>query len=94
MSSLISSFVIPIVVLAPLALLSARLRALREGERTVACTSGRFPTIRGSEFVPLLPFVQQMVRADLRSPIRADCARPRGKPSVRENATPRVVRNR
>jgi regulator of protease activity HflC (stomatin/prohibitin superfamily) len=66
MYPLISSFVIPIVVLAALALLSASVRILREYERAVVFTLGRFQKVKGPGLVLLLPFVQQMVRVDLR----------------------------
>lgn len=48
-------------------LLASIVRILREYERGVIFTLGRFSGVRGPGLVVLVPFVQQMVRADLRT---------------------------
>ena len=54
----------PIIVL--LLFLSAAIRILREYERGVIFTLGRFTGIKGPGLILLIPFIQQMVRTDLR----------------------------
>jgi regulator of protease activity HflC (stomatin/prohibitin superfamily) len=56
-----------IVVAAIGGLLVAVVRILREYERGVVFTLGRFTGVRGPGLVILVPFVQQMVRTDLRT---------------------------
>jgi regulator of protease activity HflC (stomatin/prohibitin superfamily) len=62
----------PWQVIAPLAcvivlgLVLASVRILREYERAVVFTLGRFDRVRGPGLVLLIPFIQQMVRVDLR----------------------------
>jgi regulator of protease activity HflC (stomatin/prohibitin superfamily) len=46
--------------------LSAAIRILREYERGVIFTLGRFTGVKGPGLILLIPFVQQMVRVDLR----------------------------
>ena len=46
--------------------LSAAIRILMEYERGIVFTLGRFTGVRGPGLIILIPFVQQMVRADLR----------------------------
>jgi regulator of protease activity HflC (stomatin/prohibitin superfamily) len=46
--------------------LSAAIRILREYERGIAFTLGRFTGVKGPGLIILIPFVQQMVKADLR----------------------------
>jgi regulator of protease activity HflC (stomatin/prohibitin superfamily) len=58
-------FYLPLLIL-PLLLLSAAIRILREYERGVVFTLGRFTGVKGPGFILLLPMVQQMVRTDLR----------------------------
>jgi regulator of protease activity HflC (stomatin/prohibitin superfamily) len=55
-----------ILVLAVLGLLAASMRVLREYERGIVFTLGRFTGVKGPGLIILVPFVQQMVRADLR----------------------------
>ncbi len=55
-----------ILVLAVLGLLAASLRVLREYERGIVFTLGRFTGVKGPGLIILVPFVQQMVRVDLR----------------------------
>jgi len=47
-------------------ILAAAVKILREYERAVVFTLGRFERVKGPGLVLLLPFVQQMVRVDLR----------------------------
>lgn len=54
-------FVFAVLVLAPLSI-----RVLREYQRAVVFTLGRFQSVRGPGLVLLLPFLQEMVRVDLR----------------------------
>jgi regulator of protease activity HflC (stomatin/prohibitin superfamily) len=46
--------------------LSSAIRVLREYERGVVFTLGRFTGVKGPGLIILIPFVQQMVRVDLR----------------------------
>jgi regulator of protease activity HflC (stomatin/prohibitin superfamily) len=46
--------------------ISATVRILREYERAVVFTLGRFDKVKGPGLVLLFPFIQQMVRVDLR----------------------------
>src|SRR5207237_2212781 len=46
--------------------LSSAIRILREYERGVVFTLGRFTGVKGPGLILLIPFVQQMVKADLR----------------------------
>jgi regulator of protease activity HflC (stomatin/prohibitin superfamily) len=59
------AYLIPIV--AALALLWVSVRVLREYERGVVFTLGRFSGVRGPGLILLIPFVQQMQRVDLRT---------------------------
>ena len=47
-------------------LIRATVRILREYERGVVFTLGRFQKVKGPGFILLIPFVQEMVRVDLR----------------------------
>ena len=58
-------FLIPLLLIALYAL-AAAVKILREYERAVVFTLGRFERVKGPGLVLLLPFVQQMVRVDLR----------------------------
>lgn len=58
-------YIIPIV-LAVAVLISASVKILREYERAVVFTLGRFERVKGPGLVLLIPFIQQMVRVDLR----------------------------
>jgi regulator of protease activity HflC (stomatin/prohibitin superfamily) len=59
-------FVLPFVLVVALYLLAASIRILREYERAVVFTLGRFEKVKGPGLVLLIPFVQEMVRVDLR----------------------------
>ena len=59
-------YVIPIVVIVALVLIAASVRILREYERAVVFTLGRFQKVKGPGLVLLVPFFQELVRVDLR----------------------------
>jgi regulator of protease activity HflC (stomatin/prohibitin superfamily) len=61
----LSGFLIPILVI--LALLGYAIRILREYERGVVFLLGRFWKVKGPGLVIIVPFIQQMVRMDLRT---------------------------
>ena len=60
---------VPAAVLALMAvvLVLASFRVLREYQRGVVFTLGRFSAVRGPGIILLIPFIQQMVRMDLRT---------------------------
>jgi regulator of protease activity HflC (stomatin/prohibitin superfamily) len=58
--------IVPFVAVVFLALLGASVRILREYERAVVFTLGRFQKVKGPGLVLLIPFIQEMVRVDLR----------------------------
>ncbi|OHE04420.1 MAG: hypothetical protein A3G74_04320, partial [Sulfurimonas sp. RIFCSPLOWO2_12_FULL_34_6] len=55
------------IVFFVIAFLAAAIRILREYQRGVVFTLGRFTGIKGPGLIILIPFVQQMVRVDLRT---------------------------
>ena len=58
----------PVLVIFVLVVLAtASCKVLREYERAVVFTLGRFSHVRGPGFIVLVPFVQQIVRVDLRT---------------------------
>ena len=59
------AFYMPFVILA-LVLLGMSIRILREYERGVVFTLGRFTGVKGPGLILLVPYIQQMVRVDLR----------------------------
>jgi regulator of protease activity HflC (stomatin/prohibitin superfamily) len=61
--------VIAYVVVAGLlvALIGSAIRIMREYERAVVFTLGRFSGVKGPGLIILIPFVQQLVRVDLRT---------------------------
>jgi regulator of protease activity HflC (stomatin/prohibitin superfamily) len=61
--------VVILLVVAILALLGAAVKILREYERAVVFTLGRFQAVRGPGLVLLIPLIQQMVRVDLRTQV-------------------------
>jgi regulator of protease activity HflC (stomatin/prohibitin superfamily) len=63
---LITIGVVAIVVALLVLLLAAAIKILREYERAVVFTLGRYTGTKGPGLVLLVPFVQQMVRVDLR----------------------------
>jgi regulator of protease activity HflC (stomatin/prohibitin superfamily) len=62
----LSLYLVPFAVVAVVALVVASVKILREYERAVVFTFGRFQAVRGPGLVILIPFVQEMVRVDLR----------------------------
>ncbi len=62
----IEAFVIVFVLFAVALCVSASVRILREYERAVVFTLGRFQRVKGPGLVLLAPFIQEMVRVDLR----------------------------
>ena len=60
------SYYAPVIVLL-VVFLAAAIRVLREYERGVVFTLGRFTGVSGPGLIILIPFVQQMVRIDLRT---------------------------
>ena len=62
------AFYAPIVLFALLFLTSA-IKILREYQRGVVFTLGRFTGVKGPGLIILVPFVQQMVRTDLRTTV-------------------------
>jgi len=63
---LITIAIIAIIAVLLLLLLWAAIRILREYERGVVFTLGRYTGTKGPGLILLVPFVQQMVRVDLR----------------------------
>jgi regulator of protease activity HflC (stomatin/prohibitin superfamily) len=61
-----SFILLPVIVILAFILLTASVKILREYERAVVFTLGRFQRVRGPGLVLLLPFFQEMVRVDLR----------------------------
>jgi regulator of protease activity HflC (stomatin/prohibitin superfamily) len=59
-------FIIVLVALL-LAFLSSAFRILREYERGVVFTLGRYTGVKGPGLIIIIPFIQQMVRVDLRT---------------------------
>jgi len=59
-------FVVPAIVLLAFVLLVASVKILRQYERAVVFTLGRFQSVKGPGLVMLIPFIQEMVRVDLR----------------------------
>lgn len=56
-----------VIGIAILALLISAVRILREYERGVVFLLGRFYKVKGPGFIIIIPFIQQMVRVDLRT---------------------------
>jgi regulator of protease activity HflC (stomatin/prohibitin superfamily) len=56
-----------LVALFVIGFLALAIRILREYERGVVFTLGRFTGVKGPGFIILIPFIQQMVRVDIRT---------------------------
>jgi len=68
MDNMVSQFIFYIVlVVILLGILASAVKILREYERGVVFTLGRFTGTKGPGLILLVPFVQQMVRVDLRT---------------------------
>ncbi|NEI72919.1 slipin family protein [Rhizobium lusitanum] len=59
-------YAVPAVIIIALVLAAKAVRILREYERAVVFTLGRFQSVKGPGLVALIPFIQEMVRVDLR----------------------------
>jgi regulator of protease activity HflC (stomatin/prohibitin superfamily) len=59
-------FALPLAAIVALVVIKASVKVLREYERAVVFTLGRFQGTKGPGLVLLIPFVQEMVRVDLR----------------------------
>ncbi len=55
------------IVFIVIAIIAAAIRILKEYERGVIFTLGRFTAIKGPGLIIVIPFVQQMVKVDLRT---------------------------
>lgn len=62
-----TSFIILYIFIFVLALLALSIRILREYERAVVFTLGRFSGVKGPGLIIIIPLVQQTVRVDLRT---------------------------
>jgi regulator of protease activity HflC (stomatin/prohibitin superfamily) len=56
-----------IVIFVAMILINASIRVLRQYERGVMFTLGRFSSVRGPGLIFLLPYIQQIARVDLRT---------------------------
>lgn len=65
-SNLILFYLAPFAAIVTFVLIGASVRILREYERAVVFTLGRFQKVKGPGLVLLIPFIQEMVRVDLR----------------------------
>ncbi|MCW3474781.1 slipin family protein [Limobrevibacterium gyesilva] len=61
------TIVYPAVLLLILFVASSAIRVMREYQRAVVFTFGRFTGVKGPGLILLVPYVQQMVRVDLRT---------------------------
>jgi regulator of protease activity HflC (stomatin/prohibitin superfamily) len=60
------TFILPFAAFALLICLFSAIKVLRQYERAVVFTLGKFQAVKGPGLVLLIPFVQEMVRVDLR----------------------------
>ena len=63
---LYAAYVLPIALFVLGGVLVAAVKILRQYERAVVFTLGRFQGVKGPGLVLLIPFIQEMVRVDLR----------------------------
>jgi regulator of protease activity HflC (stomatin/prohibitin superfamily) len=64
----LTGFIVPFVIIVLVLLFGqTAFKVLREYERGVMFTLGRFSSVRGPGFIVLIPWVQQIVRIDLRT---------------------------
>ena len=61
-----SFYLVPTLIFATFILLGMSIRILRQYERAVVFTLGKFERVKGPGLVLLIPFVQEMTRVDLR----------------------------
>ncbi len=64
--NIVSLSIIPAALIVALVMITASVKILREYERAVVFTLGRFQKVKGPGLVLLIPFIQEMVRVDLR----------------------------
>lgn len=64
--SLFAVYMTPVAVFVILIFLAAAIKILRQYERAVVFTLGRFQKVKGPGLVILIPFIQEMVRVDMR----------------------------
>jgi len=57
---------LPLIAVVIVSLLLAAVKVLRQYERAVVFTLGKFQAVKGPGLVLLIPFIQEMVRVDLR----------------------------
>ena len=62
----VSVYLVPVLVIAIFILLGMSVRILRQYERAVVFTLGKFDAVKGPGLVLLVPFVQELTRVDLR----------------------------
>jgi regulator of protease activity HflC (stomatin/prohibitin superfamily) len=62
----LSVYLLPICVIVVLFVLMAAIKIVRQYERAVVFTLGKFDKVKGPGLVLLIPFIQEMVRVDLR----------------------------
>jgi regulator of protease activity HflC (stomatin/prohibitin superfamily) len=61
------TIVYPVILLLLLFIASSAIRVMREYQRAVVFTLGRFTGVKGPGLIILVPYAQQMVRVDLRT---------------------------
>jgi regulator of protease activity HflC (stomatin/prohibitin superfamily) len=64
-----SLFTIPAVLVVAFFIITATIKILRQYERAVVFTLGRFSGVKGPGLVLLIPYIQEMVRVDLRTQV-------------------------
>ncbi|WP_131196795.1 slipin family protein [Lichenihabitans psoromatis] len=62
----LSLYLVPALVVVGFVLLGMSVRILRQYERAVVFTLGKFQRVKGPGLVLLIPFIQELVRVDLR----------------------------
>ncbi|NEU14610.1 slipin family protein [Methylobacterium sp. BTF04] len=62
----ISLYLLPAIAVLALVLIGMAVRIIRQYERAVVFTLGKFDRVKGPGLVLLIPFVQEMIRVDLR----------------------------
>jgi regulator of protease activity HflC (stomatin/prohibitin superfamily) len=60
------AYALPIIAIIALVVIRSTIKVLREYERAVVFKLGRFQQVKGPGLVLLIPFIQEMVRVDLR----------------------------
>lgn len=62
----LSLYIGPFVILLVIVVISSSIKIMREYERAVIFTLGRFQKVKGPGLILMIPFIQEMVRVDLR----------------------------